>query len=123
MAKIRWKTVPEAPQYQVSNTGVVRHKKMKRPRTLVLLNGVASVSVQVKVEGKPKTKTLMVARLVGRHFVDGYRKNLWATVKNGDPLDCRAANIVWTDRATNAEIRKSREAQASTSSRNTRQKK
>jgi len=106
---IRWKIVKDAPQYEVGDNGEVRHRKFKRPRTKVFINGVASVTVQVKdKKGKPKTKTLLLARLVGRNFVKGYRKDRWATLKNGDPSDCSAKNIAWMTRSDNAEFRKTK---------------
>lgn len=104
---VRWKIVKEAPQYEVGDNGEVRHRKFKRPRAKVFINGVAAVTVQVKdKKDKPKTKTLLLARLVGRNFVKGYRKDRWATLKNGDPSDCCAKNIVWMSRSDNAQLRK-----------------
>lgn len=84
-------------KYKVSNTAKIlsmNYNNTKQPKELKQkVNKLGFL--EVKLSKNNKTQDLMVARLVGQHFVPGYVEGRVIINKDGNKLNCYADNLKW----------------------------
>ena len=88
-----WKIVDDYPNYEVSNTGLVRNSKTKR---VLKPSNNGSGYFHVVLSKNNQTKTLYVHRLVAIAFVENAKKLIAVNHLNSKRNDNRAENLEWT---------------------------
>jgi HNH endonuclease/NUMOD4 motif len=98
---MRWKTIERFPNYEVSNTGLVKRKhhiaehKNYGQRLMCERIMNASINDYGYVRVRIATKQIFVHRLVLEAFVGECPKGMVTIHKNGDRTDNRLANLKW----------------------------
>lgn len=97
-----WRTIEEAPNYEVSNQGRIRNKKTQR-----ILNpgaygatGYKQVNMAIPAEGN-KQKKRYIHRLVAQYFIPNPEDKREVNHINGNKLDNRAENLEWVTSSEN----------------------
>lgn len=104
----KWKTVPEAPNYEVSNKGVVRRIRDKHVmRGFYTLEGYHCINLTVRPPGANKSKTVSryVHRLVAFAFIGNPPDdiNTWQVDhKDDNPHNNDVRNLQWMIAGDNA---------------------
>ncbi len=92
---MKWVPFPWFPDYMISSLGDVKHTKNSRPLKPYVDND-GRLRVSLYRNGKQYTR--MVHRVVARAFLEDYEDGLMVDFRNGDREDCRASNLVVTNR-------------------------
>lgn len=92
-----WKTILEAPDYEVSENGKFRNKVTKKEvRTRVgKRNGYAQINLQVETKGKRGRKTFRAHRLVAKAFIPNPDNLPQVDHINGIKTDNCVKNLEW----------------------------
>lgn len=89
-----WKTIPEFPTYEASNKGRIRRKSDHHyPNLANCYNGLR---VNFYVNGKRYNRP--VKRIIGRLFLDNTYKLKNILHRDGDPANCSANNLYYTNK-------------------------
>lgn len=89
---MQYKTVTSYPNYEVSNTGLIRNKRTGRVlRPLILTKGYRGVRLYESGNGK----TLKIHRLVAHAFVSGYFEGAQVNHLDGDKSNNNVENLEW----------------------------
>ena len=64
-------------------------------------HGYMQVNLHTRVNEKHKQKTLLLHRLIGLYFVDGYKEGYVINHKNGNRIDNRLENLEWVTQSDN----------------------
>ena len=93
-----WKTIPDFPNYQVSDTGLVKGKTGKVLKTFIQ-NGGYAVATLYNESKRSAKKT--VHRLVAEAFVDNPSGLPIVNHIDGNKLNNEAPNLEWCDNSHN----------------------
>lgn len=92
----RWRTITdEAPLFEISSLGNIRHKKFKRVRKTRLRYGYPTITI-----GVPK-KTYLIHRLVAKYFLENFDIKLDVDHINRVRHDNKLSNLRMTTRKEN----------------------
>ena len=95
---IEWRTIPECPNYEVSNTGKVRNKTTNR----TLSPGITKAGyAQVNLPSENGQKNRYVHRLVARVFIGDPNDDQEVNHKDGHKLNNFATNLEWVTSSEN----------------------
>lgn len=101
-----WKTIEEAPNYEVSNMGNVRNKKTKRVLNPGAYGATGYKQVNIAVPSKNnKQIKKYIHRLVALAFVPNPENKREVDHINGNKLDNRAENLEWVTSSENQKRR------------------
>lgn len=93
-----WKTIIEAPNYEVSNLGRIRNKKLNRyVRTFINNSGY----IQVVLRKDNRNLYRLVHRLVAIHFIDNPDNYCEVNHKDFDKTNNTVENLEWTSHKLN----------------------
>jgi len=92
-----WKTILEAPDYDVSNKGNIRNKKTKKniKTNVVKRLGYVLVKLQVGVKGERRSRSFRVHRLVAKAFIPNPDNLPQVDHVNGIKIDNSSENLEW----------------------------
>jgi hypothetical protein len=87
-----WKTISEAPMYEVSNTGLVKHSRLNRVVKGYLINGYKSVNLKLS----DKKICRLVHRLVAAEFIPNeFLERIYVDHIDTNPLNNDVSNLRW----------------------------
>jgi hypothetical protein len=87
-----WKTISEAPLYEVSNTGLVKHSRLNRVVKGYLINGYKSVNLKLF----DKKICRLVHRLVAAEFIPNeFVERIYVDHIDTNPLNNDVSNLRW----------------------------
>lgn len=89
---MNWTNIKECPNYQISDSGVVRRVSSQKTRKLLK---TATGYLTVRLPGVGGTKNRVVHRLVAKEFVPNPLCLRFVNHKNGVKTDNRADNLEW----------------------------
>ena len=88
-----WKDIEFNPNYEVSDSGIVRRKNNKNVLKGCITSGYRSVKLTFE---NSKQQRFYVHRLVAMHFIpNNDAKKTFVNHINGNKLDNRADNLEW----------------------------
>jgi hypothetical protein len=92
---IIWKTIKEAPMYEVSNTGLIKHSRLNRIVKGYLINGYNSVNLKLN-ETENKKICRLVHRLVAEEFItNDIPDRIYVDHIDTNPLNNHVSNLRW----------------------------
>lgn len=87
-----WKTISEAPMYEVSNTGLIKHSRLNRVVKGYLINGYKSVNLKLS----DKKICRLVHRLVAAEFIPNeFVERIYVDHIDTNPLNNNVSNLRW----------------------------
>lgn len=90
-----WKPISEAPLYEVSNTGLVKHSRLNRIVKGYLINGYKSVNIKLS-ESSDKKICRLVHRLVATEFIPNeFSERIYVDHIDTNPLNNDVSNLRW----------------------------
>lgn len=90
-----WKSISEAPLYEVSNTGLVKHVRLNRIVKGYLINGYNSVNLKLS-ESSNKKICRLVHRLVATEFIpNDFDERIYVDHIDTNPLNNHVSNLRW----------------------------
>jgi len=94
---IQWKDIKNYPNYEISNTGLVRNKKNKKIRKTKLDHKGYIILTLYKesINGKKKTGTKSIHRLISESFISNPNNLPQVNHINGIKTDNRLENLEW----------------------------
>lgn len=88
-----WKDIEFNPNYEVSDSGIVRRKSNKNVLKGCITSGYRSVKLTFE---NSKQQRFYVHRLVALHFIPNEdERKTFVNHKNGDKMDNRVENLEW----------------------------
>lgn len=103
---MKWKTITEANNYEVSDEGEVRNKTTKQ-----ILKGRLSKSgyyqVNIKINETNKFSNRYIHRLVAQYFIENKENKREVNHKDGNKLNNDAENLEWVTSSENQRHRHS----------------
>lgn len=88
-----WKDIEFNPNYEVSDSGIVRRKSNKNVLKGCITSGYRSVKLTFE---NSKQQRFYVHRLVALHFIPNEdARRTFVNHKNGDKMDNRVENLEW----------------------------
>lgn len=94
-----WRIVEDAPQYEVSNLGNIRHIKRKQNRKLQVCNS-GYQTVGVKIDGK--LHLLLIHRLVAKAFIPNPENKEQVNHIDENKFNNTVSNLEWATPKENA---------------------
>ena len=101
-----WKTIAEATNYEISNTGLVRNKKTKQIlKGRLTQSGYLQVSIKIDIENKFMNR--YIHRLVAQHFLNNIENKQEVNHKDGNKKNNYVSNLEWASSSENQKHRHS----------------
>lgn len=99
-----WKTIIEATNYEISNTGFVRNKKTQQIlKGRLSKNGYFQVSIKIDIENKFMNR--YIHRLVAQYFLDNIENKREVNHKDGNKINNHFSNLEWVTSSENQKHR------------------
>lgn len=95
-----WKTIPEYPNYAVSNHGEVINKSTGNIKSIRVKSGYCFVGLSKK---GAKKKQVSLHRLVALNFIPLIDGKNFVNHKDGNKLNCHYSNLEWCTRLENSQ--------------------
>ena len=111
-----WKTIAEAPNYEISTKGNVRNKTSKRMLKPQAFGATGYKQVSLKIKETNKYQKRYIHRLVAQTFIDNPENKREVNHINGDKLDNRLSNLEWVTSSEN-QIKRHQQGNIQTSNR------
>ena len=111
-----WKTIAEAPNYEISTKGNVRNKISKRMLKPQAFGATGYKQVSLKIKETNKFQKRYIHRLVAQTFIDNPENKREVNHINGDKLDNRLSNLEWVTSSEN-QIKRHQQGNIQTSNR------
>lgn len=89
---MEWHTISSYPNYEITKSGLIRHKKFKKIKS-VYLNYSGYKMISINNDGKPRPER--VHRLLMETFVENPECKPNVNHKNGNKQDNRFSNLEW----------------------------
>ena len=96
-----WKTIAEAPNYEISTKGNVRNKTSRRMLKPQAFGATGYKQVSLKIKETNKFQKRYIHRLVAQTFIDNPENKREVNHINGDKLDNRLSNLEWVTSSEN----------------------
>ena len=111
-----WKTIVEAPNYEISTKGNVRNKTNRRILKPQAFGATGYKQVSLKIKETNKFQKRYIHRLVAQTFIDNPENKREVNHINGDKLDNRLSNLEWVTSSEN-QIKRHQQGNIQTSNR------
>ena len=90
----RWKSIPVAPEFEVSSRGRIRSPRGRILKTFMTGGGL---NLTVKYDSYPTC--IRVARAVGEAFCPDYQSDRYPAYRDKNRHNCKATNLKWVPRS------------------------
>ena len=99
-----WKTIAEATNYEISNTGFVRNKKTKQVlKGRITQSGYLQVSIKIDAENRFMNR--YIHRLVAQYFLNNGKNKREVNHKDGNKKNNQVSNLEWVTSSENQKHR------------------